>query len=154
MDTAVAVRVDYFGLTETMQFDLPDGVSWVQLKTLNEGDRREHEKRTSQDMTLQGKGGGATMRFDPGLNRHSLLENSITDWNLTRGPDELPFNSKNLREFLKMAPPAIVDAIHDKVQEINVWTLNEDNLEAMIEERDRLNDRIRDLEAREEGKDS
>ena len=153
-DASPVQAVDYFGLTETHKVPLPDGVQWIEIKELNEGDRREHEKRTTQDMTLQGQGGGATMRFDPGLTRHSLIENSVSDWHIIRDGEPLRFDSKNLREFLKKAPPSIIDLVHDKCQEVNVWTLNEENLEAMIDERDRLNDRIRDLEAREEGKDN
>lgn len=148
---ATSGQIDYFGLDEEVEHTLPDGISFVTLKVLTEGDRRAHERQTSRDMTLRDD--GATMRFDPGEVRHSLLERSIIGWNLMREGNPINFTSANLSKFLKSAPPSIIDGIYEKITEINAWLVNEDTVEAMEEERDRLNDKIREARERKEGKD-
>ena len=119
--TETPVPVDYFGFEETHTVTLPDGVSWVQHKTLNEGARRKYLNMTNRDVTLQKVTGDAKIRMQPGEERRNLLKSAITAWNLTRGGQPVPCTDKSIEDFLEKANPAIIDIIEKDVRAKNKW---------------------------------
>ena len=77
------VQVDYFGFEETFRIMLPDDVSFIEHKKLNEGARRKYMNKVNREVRLQ-KSGDAFMKMASGDERHVLLEEAITGWNLGR----------------------------------------------------------------------
>lgn len=124
------VPVDYFGFTATKTVMLPDKVSWVEVKVLNEGERRRMLNEQNRELNLGGRGGrGAQLRMRPGDDKALLLKTAIVGWNLTRNGQPVPFNPAMLDQFLNNADPKLIDLIEREVKRLNPWTLAEMSLE-------------------------
>jgi hypothetical protein len=145
--------VDYFGFAGTERSFLPDKVSFVEIKIMNEGDRRNYLNKTNREVNFQ-KGGMASMTMQPGDDRYQLLKQSIVGWNLVRGGNPIAFSPNNLDLFLRNCDPRIADGIEKDIRKFNPWMLQETSLEDMIRERDALNEMIEVKEREELGKDS
>lgn len=123
------VQVDYFGFDETHKCFLPDGVSWVEHRTLNEGARRKYLNSVNRDVKFQKATGDAIMRIASGDEKANLLKSAIVGWNLKKGGAALPFNARTLDEVLDKFPPHIIDIIHKDVQTHNPWLVGDVTLE-------------------------
>lgn len=119
--TTEKVQADYFGFGEFHSVTLPDGISYIQHKTLNEGDRRKYLNSVNRDVKFQKATGDAIMRIASGDEKQALLRSAIVGWNLSRGGQPVPFNDRTLAEFLEKASPKIIDIIHKDVQRANDW---------------------------------
>ncbi len=123
------VAADYFGFEETDRVFLPDHVSYVEHKVLNEGQRRKYLNAVNRDVRIQKATGDALMRMSPGDERMQLLKTAIVGWNLKRGGQDVPFNDRNLTEFLEKANPRIMDLIEKEIRKANPWLLAELSIE-------------------------
>lgn len=149
--TTEAVQVDYFGFEETHVVPLPDGKSYIEHKTLTEGQRRKYLNGMNRDVVIERASGNAKMSMAPGDERYSLLSTAITGWNLVRNGNPLPFTKQNLNLFLESAPPRVIDLIDKEVRKANAWLLEDMSLEDLIKERENLDEMIATKEAEEAG---
>ena len=150
--TTESVQVDYFGFEETHVVNLPDGKSYIEHKTLNEGQRRQYLNGMNRDVIIERASGNAKMSMAPGDERYSLLSTAITGWNLVRNGNPLPFNKQNLRLFLDSAPPKIIDLIDKEVRKVNAWLLEDMSIEDLEKEVENLQELIEEKRKEEAGK--
>lgn len=147
------VQADYFAFDKTEKVMLPDGVSWVEVKVLNEGARRKYLNEVNKEVRLQRATGDAVMRLASGDERKSILEESIVGWNLIRNGAPVPCDKGNLQQFLTKADPSVIDVIYERVRKLNPW-LTQD---ITVEEIDRQIAELESLRAeklkQEEGND-
>lgn len=143
-------QVDYFGFTSSDRFILPDGRSYLDLKVLNEGERKRFQNETNRDIKLgRGSGGEASLKMRPGDDKHLLLKMSIVGWNLVRQGQPVPFNGSILQQFLDTTDPSLVDRIEKRVRELNPWLLSDMTVEQIEDEIKNL-EAMRDTKLREE----
>ena len=147
-----SAQISYFGFGGTEKFYVDDE-NWVEIKIMNEGDRRRYQSKTTRDMKVS-QGGEATFSLSPGEDRQALLEVAISDWNFVdQGGGEVAFNRSNLEKFLNGAPVEVVDKIDNQVRLLNPWLSSEQSIEDMQNEIDRLEERIKAAREAEEGKE-
>jgi len=143
-------QADYFGVDEIHRFMLPDNTSWVEHRTMNEGDRRKFLSKTNKNVKLD-KRGDATIQVAPGEDRVALLEAALTGWNLTRGGKDISFTPATLSEFLRSANPKIVDLVEADIRNKNEWLSNNVTIEAIDEEIESLKEQREEILQRETG---
>lgn len=149
--THESVQADYFGFEETGRIFLPDGVSYVDHRILNEGARRKYLNAVNRDVRIQRATGDALMRMSPGDEKKSLLESAIIGWNLTRDGQPVPFSRTALTDFLDKAPPKIVDLIEKEVRKANAWLQADMSVEDLQKEIDSLEELKQQKIKEEEG---
>lgn len=147
-----AVQVDYFGFDETHTVMLPDGKSFVQHRTLNEGARRKYLNAVNRDVKFQKSTGDAIMRIASGDEKAALLKAALCGWNLIRNGQPLAFNDRNLTEFLDKASPQIIDLIHKDIQQANSWLTSDVTVEDIDKEIAELQEQRQRLLEEESGK--
>jgi hypothetical protein len=154
VDPTTPVQVDYFGFEETEVVLLPDGVSYVEIKILTEGDRRKYLNSVNREVRLQKASGDAIMNLSTGEERHALLSAAICGWNLKRGGQPVPFSPTNLKDFLTKANPKVIDEIEAQVRKSNPWLTADVSVED-IDQQIRELEELREQKVKEaEGKDS
>lgn len=120
----------YFGFEEIHRVMLPDGISYIEHKTLNEGARRKYLNRVNRDIMLQRSTGNAIMRMQQGDEKHELLEGAICGWNLVgKSGEPMNFTKDKLQKWLSEANPVIVDMIEKDVRKKNPWLMAEMSVE-------------------------
>lgn len=129
-----AYQADYFAFDALERFYFPDGISYVELKKLNEGDRRKYQNNSNSEIRLGRGNRDASMKMNPGDDRWNLLKQSIKGWNLLRNGVPIGFNTAQLEKFLDVADPALVDRIEKAVRKLNPWLLSEMTVEQIDEE--------------------
>lgn len=146
-------QIDYFGADETKTLTLPDGKSWVEIKVLNEGERRKYLNKVNRDLKLDRQSGNASISMAPGDERYALLSAALIDWNLVRGGKPIPFTKSNRDTFLDEAQPKIIDFIEKEVRKANPWLLSDMTIEEIDREISALEE-MREVKRKEdEGKD-
>lgn len=131
--TALAVQEDYFGVADTHRTILPDNVSFIEWKVMNEGERRRYLNATNREVKLQ-KGGDTVIGMRPGDDRWHLLTTAIVGWNLKRAGQDVTFSRQQLEEWLNVAPPRIVDLVEKDIRRGNPWLLAEMTVEDIDKE--------------------
>jgi hypothetical protein len=140
----------YFGFEETHRVPLPDGISFIEHKTLNEGSRRKYLNTVNRDIMLQRTTGNAIMRTQQGDEKHALLEAAICGWNLIGKHNEpLMFDKNKLQQFLSQANPKIIDLIEKDIRKKNPWLLAEMTVEDIDKEIANLTE-MRETKVKEE----
>lgn len=132
---------DYFGFQHIEQYVLPDGISYFELQAMNEGQKSKFQKVTQRDMILEKGSGNARFRIDPAVERHELIIASVTGWNLRRGEQAMMFSERNLKEFLQLANPKIVEGLELAIRKLNPWLL----ADATVEEIDKQIEELQEL---------
>lgn len=143
----------YFGFEKRNKCFLPDRVSFLEHKTLNEGDRRRYQNETNKEVAFKRTTGDAVLKMRGGDEKHLLLEMAITGWNLL-GPDggEMPFTKGNLERWLSVADPKIVDIVEKEVRKENSWLMADLSVKDIDKQISELNE-MREAKLRdEEGK--
>lgn len=153
------VAEDYFGFEETHQCFLPDRISFIEHKTLNEGARKEYRNKSNQDVRLQKGTGDAFLRLRQGDDLHTLLKLAISGWNLRRkdGSGQMvpvAFSKRSLDEWLEKAPPRVVDLVYKDIVRVNPWLLADMTVEQIDEEIKSLQEMREQKLREEEGKDA
>jgi hypothetical protein len=155
-----STQVDYFGVDNQETVYLPDGTSYIIVQELDEGARRKYLNKTNRDIRLERQTGDAHLKMATGDDRFHLLETAIVGWNLVRKDKQgnvqpIPYNDKNLRDFLTMTRPSLLDKVEEKVQEMNPWLMPTDaTVDAIDEQIEELQKQRTKLLEREEGKES
>ena len=144
-------QVDYFGFSNTTRFTLPDGVSWFEIKSMNEGEKARFQQKTQKDLVLERQSGNARMKLDQASERHELIRTCVVDWNLSRNGVPVPFNGTHLNDFLKLADPTIVEKLEVAVRKANPWLLAEMSVEDIDREIENLQEMRKVAEEREAG---
>lgn len=150
----VAAPADYFAFGEVHRCMMPDGISWVEHKSLNEGERRQYLKATNRDVMIEKGTGNARMRLSPGEEKVVLLEVAITGWNFVRAGQPVQCTKQAVKMFLEVADPKVVDHIHKAVTKANPWLLAELSIEDIDREIEALQEQRRSLVEAEQGKAS
>lgn len=119
---------DYFGFQRTEKYFLPDGVSYIEFRAMNEGEKKNYQDKTSKDLVLE-RTGGARMSILQGTERHELLKACVIGWNLTRNGTPVPFNKVQLGDFLTLADPIIIEGLEKEVRKANPWLMAEMKVE-------------------------
>ena len=147
-------QVDYFGTDETFRFVFPDGITYVEHKTLTEGDRRKFLKATSKGVKVEKNTGDTFIPLDPGGQRIELLKIAIIDWNMVSKGQTVAFSSSALDRFINSANPSLIEDIEEEIRNHNRWLLDDLTAEDIKEEIERLQDMLEEVEAREAGKEN
>lgn len=156
----------YFGFAERHKCFFPDGVSYIEHATLNEGARKEYQNAINREVVIKRQTQDAAMKMAAGDERHQLLRAAIVGWNLIDSDGTpLPFDKGQqsngrvtrkgtLDRFLEEADPKLIDMIHMDIQKKNPWLLGEMTVED-IDKQIRELQEMRDVKvAEDEGKDS
>jgi hypothetical protein len=149
VSTTAPVQADYFAFEETVNVDMPDGASWVQIKALNEGERRKYLNNVNRDVRIQRTTGDAVMQLATGEERAEILKKSIVGWNFIRGGAPVPCDDKAKADFLNRANPKIVDVIYEAVQKLNPWLTQDVTVEEIDRQIDELQ-KLREEKVKEE----
>jgi hypothetical protein len=128
------VQADYFGFEEVSRVTLPDGVSYVEHRTLTEGQRRKYLNGINRDVVIQKATGDARVAMRPGDERYSLLKVALCGWNLQQNGQPVLFNDRNLEKFLESAPPKVIDVIDKEVRKANAWLIEDMSVEDIDKE--------------------
>lgn len=118
--------VDYFNPEEKRySYTFPDGLSKLEFRGLNEGDRawvqnlRSMIEVDSVTKKMKMDAGNGTFKIE-------IISKALLDWDIqTKGSDgefhRVPFEGKNIDKFLINLDPVLVDEIYEVVQENNAW---------------------------------
>lgn len=143
---------DYFGFDHQERFFFPDKVSYVILKSLNEGDRKRYVNQSNRRLAIKRATGDAEMSMAPGDEKHNLLKVAIVGWNLVRGGNPVAFNTNMLEQFLNNTNPRLVDDIEAKIHEMNPWLDSEASIEELEKEIAQLTETLNRKREEEAGK--
>ena len=144
---------DYFGFQATETYTLPDGKQYIEFSIMNEGQKAKFQKMTSRDLVIQ-RNQDARMKMDPANERHELIRSSVTGWNLYRGGQPVVFNDRNLKDFLELADPRIIEGLEKAIRKANPWLLSEMKSEDIREEIKNLEEMLDVALERERGEAS
>lgn len=144
---------DYFGFQSTERFVLPDGVQYIVFEVMNEGKKTQFQKLTSKDLVIQ-RNQDARMKMDPAQERHELIRQSVTDWSLYRGGAPIPFNPRNLKDFLELTNPKLVEELEKAIRKANPWLMTDMKSEDIKREIDNLTEMYELALERERGEAS
>lgn len=150
------VQEEYWGFSGSAQgtFMFPDGVTYITYSKMNEGAKSDYERKTQNNVVLERGSGNARFSIDPSRERHELIRGAATGWNLTRGGKPTPFNDRNLRDWLTLTDPVLVERLADDIRKLNPWARGEMTLDDIDTEISRLEDLRAEIKARDEGEDS
>lgn len=146
-------KVDYFGFQANERYYLPDGEQYIEFQIMNEGLKARFQKKTSRDLVVQ-RGGDARMKMDPADERHELIKTCVVGWNLYRGNEPVRFTDQNLRDFLTLANPKIIEDLEKAIRKANPWLLGEMKAEDIRREITNLEEMLKVAEEREAGEAS
>lgn len=152
--TQPSQQSNYWGFQDTFKYLFPDGVTFIEFRVMNEGDRVKFQSKTSRDVVLN-RQGDARMKVDTGADRHELIKSCATGWNLIKGEGELiPFNERILQQWLNVADPKLVESIELEVRKHNPWLLGEMSSADIRKEIENLEEMLKLAEEREAGESS
>ena len=147
---------DYFGFDRTERYFLPDGVSWIEFKPLNEGKKKEFQDKTTKDLVLERRSGDARMSVAQGSERHELIKASVVGWNLVRNGEPLPQPNENrgrvaLGDFLTLADPVVIEGLEKAIRKANPWLLEDMKAADIQKQIEELQEMLEVAKKREEG---
>lgn len=153
--TTQRVQQSYFGFEETHRCMLPDGVSYIEHRTLNEGSRKQYLNSVNREVAIKRASGDAVMKMAAGEEKHSLLKQAMCGWNLIDiDGSPKPFQKREVNEFLESANPKIIDLIEKDVRKYNTWLMADMSVEDLRKQIEELEEMIEAKEKEDEGKDS
>ncbi len=142
--------IDFFDVLEEFTFHFPDNVQYVVLKAMTEGDRKQYLNKTNREVRMNAGTKELRMQAAAGDDKHTLLELTITNWNVYKQGRLVPFTKQNLSLALDAWPPSLIDSIEKRIREINPWLLgDEDNLDVLYDEQAEIERRIKTLKDRQ-----
>lgn len=139
------VQEDYFGTEETHQAFLPDGISYIEHRTLSHGDRKKYLNKTNRDMKINRGTGDASISLRPGDEKDELLKLAACGWNLKRQGTDVPFSAHAFEQWLTVANPKHTDIVEKEIRKHNPWLMAELSVED-------LDQQISDLQELREAK--
>jgi hypothetical protein len=134
---------------------LPDGVTFIVFRSMNDGLRAQYQRQTVSNMEYVRASGNTKMQADPGKERHILLTLSVVDWNFL-GPDDrpVPFSVPLFERWLKQAKVEIVDELDKAIREQNTWMRSDLSSEEIEREIESLQVKLEEAKRREEEKEA
>ena len=144
---------DYWGNDETVKHILPDGKQYFIIRPMNEGAKSKYQRMANQDVIID-KHQNTRLKVNPADERHTLITQSVIDWNIYRKDknsgqmEPYPFSEINLKDWLTLAPPHIVERLEHAIRMANPWLQSEMTVDQIDEEIKRLNE-MRDQVERE-----
>lgn len=148
-----AQQADYFGFGSTTTMLLDDGISYLELKVFNEGERADYQNKTTRAVRIH-KGGDASINMVPGAEREALIKLAVVGWNLRRKGQPVPCNDTEKQKFYKSADPRLIDKIEKEIRTQNPWLLQDVSIEDIDKEIETLQELRATKIAEEEGKAS
>lgn len=150
---------NYWGSEQRERWYFPDGQQYMEFKVMTEGDKKQYQRLTNQDLTI-GRDQTAKVRMDPSAERHVLITQSVKDWNLY-APDKktgklaiAAFDKSILVKWLEQANPKLVEDLEIAIRKANPWMLSEQSVEDIDKEIDRLVEMRKEKLAMEAGEGS
>lgn len=150
--TTQIVQDDYFGFEDTNKVFLPDGISFIEHRALNEGAKRKYLNAVNREVRLHRATQDASIKTAPGDERKALLDSAIIGWNLKKNGEPVQFSTRALADFLENANPKIIDIIEKDIRLHNPWLLAEMTVEDIDREIGDLQDMRERVLAEAEGK--
>lgn len=145
--------IDYFGFQANEKFVFPDGIQFIEFQIMNEGAKARFQKLTTKDLVVQ-RGGDARMKMDPAQERHELIRQSVVGWNMYRGGQPIPYSDRNLKDFLELANPKLIEDLEKAIRKANPWLMAEMKVEDIDREIENLQEMRRVAVERELGEGS
>jgi hypothetical protein len=143
---------DYWGTDVRTKFFFPDGVTFMEIKVMNEGARAKFQRENNQDMKINRRDDSASIRLDTAKERHALIKASVVGWNLTKNGQIVDFAPSILQNWLEVADPKIVDDLEFACRKANPWLQQDMEVEDIDKEIDRLTELRADKVRENEGK--
>lgn len=152
------VYVDTFSFLVDEVFEIPQsGGQKIFFRRMNEGKKSAYQKMTNKDIRVQRTTGDAKMSVDPAGERHELIRQSVTGWDLVTRQNgkwvTVPFDPRALKEWLENADPKIVQGLERAIRDANEWMKQEFTVEEYDKQIEDLRQK-RDALAEEEAKKS
>ena len=132
---------------------MSDGVSYLELKVLNEGERAKFQNSTTRAVRIH-KGGDASVNMAPGSEREALIMLAIVGWNLRRNNQPVVCNDAEKKKFYQSADPRLIDSIEKEIRTANPWLLQDVSIEDIDKEIETLQELRQKKLDEEEGKGS
>ena len=154
---------DYWGVQETFRFPLPDGKQYFEIRPMDEGAKTTFQKMTNKGIRMNQKSQEATIDVDPSDERHTLIAESVIGWKIMqREPDgswsafPCPVDERQRKQairnvLLTKMNPKIIQDLEFFIRTKNPWMQADQSLEDLMEERDRVDELIRQAKEREAG---
>lgn len=149
--------VDYFAEPETHRFFLPDGQQYFDYQELREGGKALYEKATNQDIRVQRSTGDARLKVDPATQRQTMIRLSVVDACIFHRENgrmvRMDFNKERPGRFWDMIfdkfPAKLLEELHREMEKVNTWVAADDDVKALKEQRELLDERIARAEEEE-----
>lgn len=161
--TENAVYEDYWGVQETFRFDLPDGKQYFEIKPMDEGAKTRFQKLTNKGIRMNQRSQEATIDVDPSDERHTLIRESVVSYLIMQKAEDgtwSPFPcpdvndarfKKALDQMLEKFNPKVVQDLEFFIRMKNPWMQNDQSLDDLLEERDRIDQLVKQAREREAG---
>lgn len=141
----------YWGTDQTERFFLPDGKQFFEFKPMNEGAKSRFQKKTNKGIRMDQRKQEALIDIDPAQERHILIVESVTNWNLIK-PDpttgqpvgypcpESPVSRRNALEgeILDNFDPKIIQDLEFEIRKANPWMQADMDIAEIDKEMERL----------------
>lgn len=144
---------DFFsGFGASEKFYLPDGKQYIEFDVMNEGQRSRYQRDTRAPIEIDRRSDKASMIPDQARDRHSLIKYSVTNWYMltrdqkTRQIVPVPFSSANLKNWLEVANPKIIEDLGAAIRKANTWMLEDLSIEDIDKQIEELEEMKRDKE--------
>lgn len=145
----------YFGFGETLKAMFPDGVTYLEHRTLNEGERTRYNKSLKRTVRVQNVTRDALMETPSGEERRVLFEVAVKGWNLIdMNRVAVPFSQKALNQFIDGADPKVIDHLYKQLTDANPWLtadVTAEDIEAEIENLQKMLEKKREEESAKNG---
>lgn len=128
------IQEDYFAFGQSSIHYLPDGVSFVEIKVMTEGEKRAYLNAQNRELVMNRQTQDTKLKMAPGDERYNLLKAGIKNWNLRQGGEPVAFSPQALERFLATGNPKIMDGIEKAIRLANPWLLSEMTVEDIDEE--------------------
>ena len=143
----------YFGTDETHRWYLPDGVSYFEHQTLNEGARKKYNDKVNREVAIDRRTGDARMKLQTSAEQHELIKQAVVGWNLLdRSGEVLPYSPNNLvNKVLVDFNPKIIDGLLVDIRKKNPWLMADMTSEDIQKQIDELQEMLEAKQKEEEG---
>jgi hypothetical protein len=157
---------DYWGVQETFRFELKDGKQYFEIVPMDEGAKTRFQKLTNKGIRMNQRTQDATIDVDPSDERHTLITESVVAWNIMqKGADgqwsPLPCPEDDQRRkrvirdtILAKFNPKVIQDLEFFIRTKNPWMQADQELSDLLEQRDQLDELIKQAKEREAGEGS
>jgi hypothetical protein len=156
---------DYWGVDETFKYMLPDGKQYFEIVPMNEGAKTRFQKMTNKGIRMNQRSQEATIDVDPADERHTLIHQSVISWRIMQRSADGTFSEfpcptddgrrrRALEQLLEKFNPKVVQDLEFFIRTKNPWMQADMDLDSLYEERERIEELIKQRKEQEAGEDS